>query len=138
VWDAWKRRAAALQQDTYALYLAAQDPAVPRAAKVLLAVIVGYALSPIDLIPDFVPILGYLDDLVLLPLGIAMAVRLIPPQVWTDCKARAGAELASTLPRNRAAAAVIMALWLAIAGLAVFLVGQWLAGPAGTPSVAPT
>ena len=117
VWQAWKNWAAALKQDTYALYLAARDPRVPRAAKLVIVLVVAYALSPIDLIPDFIPVLGYLDDMLLLPMGIALAIKLMPRDVWEDCKSQARAELASELPRNRAAAIVIATVWLTLLGL---------------------
>src|SRR5436309_9813327 len=84
-----KQRARHLKSETFALYLAARHPATPWYAKLLVAGIVAYALSPIDLIPDFVPILGYVDDLVLIPLGVALALRLIPPAVMMECRARA-------------------------------------------------
>ena len=94
----WKARARQLKAEVYALYLAYRDPRVPWYAKVLAACVVGYALSPIDLIPDFIPVLGYLDDLVLIPLGIALTLRLIPPEVLDECRARACAELAEGKP----------------------------------------
>ena len=87
--SALKQRAHALKAETYALYLAARDPRTPWYAKLLVAGIVAYALSPIDLIPDFIPVLGYLDDLILIPLGIALAIRLIPDPVLLQCRARA-------------------------------------------------
>ena len=102
-----------------ALYFAARDPRTPLAAKVLAAVVVAYALSPIDLIPDFIPVIGLLDDLVLLPLGIALVLRLIPPEVMAEGRAKAEAALA--LPQNTTAAVVIVLLWLA----AVALLGFW-------------
>ena len=83
------QRARQLKAETWALYLAARDPRTPWYAKLLVAGIVAYACSPIDLIPDFVPVLGYLDDLVLLPLGIAWALQLIPPAVLVECRVRA-------------------------------------------------
>ncbi len=85
---AWKVRARQLRAETYALYLAYRDPRVPWVAKVLAAVVVGYAFSPIDLIPDFIPVLGYLDDLVLIPIGVALALRMIPAEVMDECRAR--------------------------------------------------
>lgn len=85
----WKEWVATLKTDTYALYLASRDRRVPWAARILVIVVVGYALSPVDLIPDFIPVLGYLDDMVLLPLGIALAIRLIPTDVWEQCRERA-------------------------------------------------
>jgi hypothetical protein len=80
---------------------------------------VGYALSPIDLIPDFVPILGYLDDLILIPMGIALALRLIPRAVLEECRARANESLRSAKPVSRTAGAIIIAIWLALAALCV-------------------
>ena len=112
-------RLRALKRETMALYLAARDPRTPFAAKVLAAVVVAYALSPIDLIPDFIPLIGLLDDLVLLPPGIAIVLHLIPPEVMADGRARAEAALA--LPANITAAAVIVLLWLAM----MALVGVW-------------
>ena len=112
-------RLRALKRETIALYFAARDPRTPLAAKVLAAVVVAYALSPIDLIPDFIPVIGLLDELVLLPLGIAILLRLIPPVVMADARARAEATLA--LPKNIAAAVVIVLLWLAL----VTLLGLW-------------
>jgi uncharacterized membrane protein YkvA (DUF1232 family) len=117
-----KARARQLQTETYALYLAYRDPRVPWYARALAVCVVGYALSPIDLIPDFIPVLGYLDDLVLIPLGIALALRLIPPAVMVECRARARSELADGKPVSRAAAAVIVAIWLGLAALAVLLI----------------
>jgi uncharacterized membrane protein YkvA (DUF1232 family) len=118
----WKARARQLQAEVYALYLAYRDPRVPWYAKVLAACVVGYAFSPIDLIPDFIPVLGYLDDLVLIPLGVALALRMTPPEVMVECRERARSELAAGMPVSRAAAAVIVAIWLGLAALAVILV----------------
>ena len=85
----WKNWAEALRQNTHALYLAGKDPRVPILAKFVVVIVVAYALSPIDLIPDFIPIVGYVDDLLLLPIGIWIAVRLIPDEIWQDCRERA-------------------------------------------------
>ena len=114
----WKTRAQQLQAEVYALYLAFRDPRVPWYAKAVAACVVGYALSPIDLIPDFIPVLGYLDDLVLIPLGIALTLRMIPPAVMVECRARARSELADGKPVSRVAAAVIVTIWLGLAALA--------------------
>ena len=113
----WRRWAATLKQDTYALWLASRDPRVPWIAKLVLVVVIGYALSPIDLIPDFIPVLGYLDDLLLLPLGIALAIKLIPPPVWQQCREAARNRLATALPRSRRAAAIVVLIWTAITGI---------------------
>ena len=85
----WAERARALRADIHALYLASRDPRVPRLAKAVAALTVGYALSPIDLIPDFIPVLGHLDDLVLVPLGLALAIRLIPRPILAEHRATA-------------------------------------------------
>jgi uncharacterized membrane protein YkvA (DUF1232 family) len=108
-----------LQADTYALYLACQDPRTPWYAKLLAAAVVAYAFSPFDLIPDFVPVLGYLDDLVLVPLGIALAVKLVPAPVLAECRERA--RTATERPTSWVAAVVIVIIWLGVA----LLVGLW-------------
>ena len=126
--DEWKNRVAALKQDTYALYLAARDPRVPLAAKLVVVFVVAYALSPIDLIPDLIPVLGYLDDMLLLPMGIALAIKLMPRDVWDECKNQARARLVSELPRNRTAAVVIATVWIALLGLVAWLAWRSLEG----------
>jgi len=108
-----------MKRDTLAVYLACRDPRTPWYAKVFAGGIVAYALSPIDLIPDFVPVLGYLDDLIIVPLGIALAVKMIPEEVLVDC--RAMAEAASDRPTGRRAALVVIAIWLATAALLIWL-----------------
>ena len=108
-WRAWAR---SLFRDVMALWLAARDPRVPLAARALAALVAAYALSPIDLIPDFIPVLGLLDDLVLLPCGLWLVLRLIPPATMADLRARA-AQISRH--RSRAGAASILMLWLAAA-----------------------
>jgi uncharacterized membrane protein YkvA (DUF1232 family) len=121
----WKRRARDLKREVYALYFACRDPRVPWYAKALAAGIVGYAFSPIDLIPDFIPVLGYLDELVLLPLGI-MAVRaMIPGEILAECRERA--HRLEGKPRNWIAAVIIVAIWLGLATAAIC----WLASRIG-------
>jgi uncharacterized membrane protein YkvA (DUF1232 family) len=109
--DSLKNRAAALKRELVALYLAARDPRTPWYTKFVVVCVVAYALSPIDLIPDPIPVLGYLDDLLLLPLGIYVALRLIPQEVLAECRAKARATSVK-LPRNWWAGAVIVLLWL--------------------------
>ena len=109
-----RRRVDALKADTYALALASRDPRVPWAAKAVAALTVAYALSPIDLIPDFIPVLGYLDDLVLVPLGIAMAIRLIPPAILAQHRAEAAVRFAHGGPRSRVGAVVVVLTWLLV------------------------
>jgi CubicO group peptidase (beta-lactamase class C family)/uncharacterized membrane protein YkvA (DUF1232 family) len=118
-------RARRLKAETLALYLAARDRRTPWYARLLVAVVVAYALSPIDLIPDFVPILGYLDDVILIPLGIALALRLIPAEVMADARERARVELDGKRPRSRVAAAAIVGVW--IVALAALGWGGWYA-----------
>lgn len=110
-----------LKRELTALVFAARDARTPWYAKLLLAIVLAYAASPIDLIPDFVPVLGYLDDLLLLPLGIWLALRLIPPQVMIDARTRAD-EHALRRKTDYRAAAVIVLIWLA----ALWLTGAWL------------
>jgi len=112
-----KRWAGLVKRDCYALYLAARDPRVPWIAKALALIVAGYAFSPIDLIPDFIPVLGYLDDALILPLGILAVVRLIPPDVMAELRATAAARLDASAPTSRLAALVIVLIW--IAGLAL-------------------
>jgi uncharacterized membrane protein YkvA (DUF1232 family) len=102
----WAR---ATKRDVVALWLAARDPRVPRHAKALAGAVAAYALSPIDLIPDFIPILGYLDDLLIVPLGIWAVVRLIPAPVMAELRERAAARVR---PVSRAGAAAVVLLWL--------------------------
>lgn len=108
--SSWAR---SVKRDTIALYLAARDPRTPWYAKALAAVVVAYALSPIDLIPDFIPVLGYVDDLLILPLGIWATVKLIPPSVMNEHRARA--ETLSERPVSRIALLVIIAIWIGAA-----------------------
>jgi uncharacterized membrane protein YkvA (DUF1232 family) len=111
----WKVRARQLKTELYAVYLAYRDPRVPWYARVVAALVVGYAFSPIDLIPDPIPVLGYLDDLILLPLGIALVLHLIPAPIMAECRATARERLDSGQPVNWVAAAVIVCVWIALA-----------------------
>ena len=114
-----KQRARQLKAETFALYLAARDPRTPWYAKLLVAGIVAYAFSPIDLIPDFVPVLGYLDDLILIPMGIALAIKFVPHSVLAECRARAQETMQNGKPVSRAAGAVIVVIWLVLAALCI-------------------
>ena len=120
--DAWKQQARQLKADTYALYLACRDPRVPWYAKLFAACVVGYAFSPIDLIPDFIPVLGYLDDLVLVPLGIALAVRMIPGPILEECRLEARSAL--DRPSNWVAAGIVVAIWLALTAVVIAFIFQ--------------
>lgn len=119
-----KERASRLKSEVYTLYLVARDPRTPWFAKLLAGVVVAYAFSPIDLIPDFIPVFGYLDDLILLPLGIWLAIKLVPPEVIEDCRTRADASVASAGPVNRSAAVVIVIIWLGLAALGILWITE--------------
>ncbi len=120
-----KTRARALKKEVLAVYLAARDPRTPWYAKGLMLLIVAYALSPIDLIPDFVPVLGYLDDLIIIPGGIWLAIRMVPPEVLAEAR-----EAASTRgvegSVGKAGLAIIIFLWILLFLAAVYLVFRLL------------
>lgn len=111
---ALKKRAGELKNEVMALYLACRRPDVPLLAKIIVTIVVGYALSPIDLIPDFVPVLGYLDDLILLPIGISLAIRLIPRHIMDECRIEANKIGKESKPQNRYVAAAIVLLWMLV------------------------
>lgn len=110
----WEKRAKDLKRETYALYLAYRDPRVPWYAKVVCACTVDYALSPIDLIPDFVSVIGYLDDLIIIPAGLALVIKLIPEEVMCECRSRAEVKMNQKGPKNYVAATIIAAIWLGL------------------------
>lgn len=120
-----KRKVEQLNEEIYAHWLAYKDPRTPRYAKVFAALVAGYALSPIDLIPDPILVLGYLDDAILLPLGVILVRRMIPDEVLSDCRDRAR-EMAERgeKPASRAAAVVVVVLWVATAVLVAFFGGR--------------
>ena len=117
-----------LRRETYALYLAVRDPRTPWYARLVVAGVVAYALSPLDLIPDFVPVLGYLDDLILVPLGLALALRLVPGDVMAECRAQAATAVAAGKPISRLGAAIVIAIWVLVAAIVAALVGRRLLG----------
>lgn len=116
----WARQ---IKRDVVALWLAARDPRVPWHAKVVAAVVAAYALSPIDLIPDFIPVLGYLDDVIIVPLGILLAVKLIPAPVMADLRERASNQ---ARPKSTWGLIVILLLWIAAIMLTAWLVWPWV------------
>ncbi len=111
--ESLKRRARRLRTETYALYFAYRDPRVPWYAKVFMGAVIGYALSPVDLVPDFIPVLGYLDDLIIVPAGVYLALKMVPREVMEECRARAEHEGISSRVKW-VAAAVIVAVWLLV------------------------
>jgi uncharacterized membrane protein YkvA (DUF1232 family) len=124
--DRLKAWARGLKRDTLALYFAARDPRTPWYAKAVAGAVVAYALSPFDLIPDFIPVIGYLDDLIVVPLGIALVIKLVPASVMVDCRERAQAF--DGKPISRVGAAIVIAVWLAIAVVAFLFVRNLLSG----------
>lgn len=114
----WRENARLLKREVYALYFAARDPRVPWYAKLLAGCVVAYAFNPIDLIPDPVPILGYLDDLALIPLGVLAVRQMIPDGILAECRAKAH-DLVEK-PTNWIAAAVIVLIWLPMAAAATY------------------
>ncbi|CAA9244126.1 protein of unknown function DUF1232 [uncultured Coleofasciculus sp.] len=120
----WKQRVKQLKNETYAIYIACKDPRVPWYARVFAGFVVAYAFSPIDLIPDVIPILGYLDDLILVPLGIMLVIKMIPPDVLVQCREKAEAAISQGKPTSRIAAILIVGIWLLLGILAVV----WVAG----------
>jgi len=122
MFEKWKTKVGQLKTETYALYLAYRHPDVPWYAKVFSALVVAYLFSPIDLIPDFIPVLGYLDDLILVPLGILLALKMIPEDIWQQCKEEAQQATRYDRPTNWAAAGVIIAIWLLLFALVLWFV----------------
>lgn len=120
--DRLKQWASRLKQETYALYFAYRDPRVPWYAKALAAFVVAHTFSPIDLIPDFIPILGYLDDLIITPLGLALALKLIPSEVMAEARVEAASRLQEGKIVSRAGAAIVITIWLTCILLAAFLI----------------
>ena len=120
MWNRLKTWARRMKRDTLALYLARRDPRVPLHAKAMAMVTAAYALSPIDLIPDFIPVLGYLDELIILPLFIYLTIRLIPPDIIVELRAQADQHLSENRPRSMTGAVVIILIWLSIVSLVVY------------------
>lgn len=119
-----KAAARRIKHDSLTVYFAARDPRTPAWVRLLALAVAAYAFSPIDLIPDFIPVLGYLDDLLLLPLGILLVIRLTPADVIAASREKAGQ--AASRPVSKGAAAVIIGLWLACAvGLVFWLQRAW-------------
>jgi uncharacterized membrane protein YkvA (DUF1232 family) len=118
--DRWKERAKNLKSQLYALYMAYRDPRVPWHAKAFGAMVLAYALSPIDLIPDFIPVLGYLDDIVLIPLGITLAIKMIPEKIMEECRQNADAALSGGEVKTWPAVLLIVSIWLAVLALIVW------------------
>lgn len=124
--DRLKSRARVIKTDVRALYRASRDPRLPWYVKMLAIAVAAYAVSPIDLIPDFIPVLGYLDDVLLVPLGIIVVIRLIPPEIMTEH--RSASECAPDQPVNRAVVIVIVTIWAVSLALIGWFAYQQFAG----------
>jgi uncharacterized membrane protein YkvA (DUF1232 family) len=118
---AWKRRARQLSAQTYALYQAYRDPRTPWYAKVFAALVVGYVFSPIDPVPDWIPGVGLLDEMVVVPIGVLITAKMIPRQVMEECQEKAREVAEGEKPVSRVAAVVVVAVWLLFVALAAFL-----------------
>ncbi len=113
----WKQRVQQLKLDAVTIYLAARDPRVPWYARVLALGVAGYLFSPIDLIPDWIPVFGYLDDMLIVPLGILLVIRITPQPIIDDCRERAAILLSEKIPHNRVAAICVITFWLSSGAL---------------------
>lgn len=122
----WKDWARQLKREVYALYLAQRDPRVPWYARLVMVGVIAYVYSPIDLIPDFIPVIGYLDDMLVVPLGIALVRKMIPPEVMVEYRAQAEAMMDGRKPVNWVAAVFVVLIWLALAGACVvYVLRHW-------------
>lgn len=117
-----RKKARNLNQRIYILYLAYRHPSTPWYAKAFAALVIGYAFSPIDLIPDFIPVLGYLDDLLLVPLGIGLALKMIPQEALISAKEQAAAETEKQIPHRRIVGVIIIMIWVTLIALMIIWV----------------
>ena len=124
MFDNWRTKVKALKREVVAIALAARDPRTPWAARLVILGIVAYAVSPIDLIPDFIPVLGFLDELLLLPVALMLAVRLIPADVMGEARVKAEGQ---RLVPCRLAAVAIIGIWLLLAASSIYLAWPWVA-----------
>jgi len=122
IFEIWKKRAADLKVNIYTIYMAYRDPRVPWYTKILAMCVIGYTFSPIDLIPDFIPVLGYLDDLVLIPLGIILVLKLLPKEIYDEYREKAQDMMIRGKPVNWVAAVFIVLIWLFAAAFIVYYV----------------
>ena len=121
-----KTKARDIKTETFTLALAYRSPATPWYAKVFAALVVAYAFSPIDLIPDFIPVLGYLDDVILVPLGIKLALKMIPEEALAEARLQAQEAFPDGKPKNWVVGAIIILIWVALAALAIFWAVRWI------------
>lgn len=124
--ERWKCQVKRVKVETYALYMAYKDPRVPWYAKVFTAMIVGYAFSPIDLIPDFLPIIGYLDDFFIIPLGVVLALKMIPEPVIVECRVKAVEKMSQEGYQNWGVGVLIIIVWILVLVLIFLMVKKYL------------
>ena len=129
--DTLKEKTRWLKQQSFVLFLAYKNPRTPWYAKIFAAVVVAYAFSPIDLVPDFIPVLGYLDDLILVPLGIALALKMIPAEVIAEARDEVDTAFPDGKPKNWVAGAIIIAIWVVLLALVIFWMVRWIRGLSG-------
>jgi uncharacterized membrane protein YkvA (DUF1232 family) len=127
--SSWKTKVKVLRREVYALSLAAKDPRVPWYAKVFAVLIMGYILSPIDLIPDFIPVIGYVDDFIIVPAAIVFLIRMIPKEVMEECREKARSHRGRIKGKHWVAASIIVIIWLMAIYLTIKLVYLILKGP---------
>jgi uncharacterized membrane protein YkvA (DUF1232 family) len=120
----WKTKSKQLKSEVCALYLASKHPRTPWYAKAFAVLVVGYALSPIDLIPDFIPVMGYVDDLIIVPAGITLLIKMIPKEVLEECREKARFQSISKKRKNWAAAIIIVLIWLSAIYITLRLLWQ--------------
>jgi uncharacterized membrane protein YkvA (DUF1232 family) len=125
IFKSWIRKAKNFNEDVYALALAVQDPRVPWYAKAFAIIIVGYVLSPIDPIPDFIPIIGSFDELIIVPLGIIILVQMIPKNVWEECREKAKAHRGQMKGKHWLASSIIILAWLVLIYLIMRITYLW-------------
>jgi uncharacterized membrane protein YkvA (DUF1232 family) len=124
--EKWKQRASVIKTDTYALYLAYKHPYTPWYAKAFAGLVIAYAFSPIDLVPDFIPFFGYLDDLIIVPLGIALAIKMIPAEVMVDCRKQAQSDMGGEKRINWLVAVIIITIWVGVAMICILWLLKFL------------
>jgi uncharacterized membrane protein YkvA (DUF1232 family) len=125
----WRERVRALKKETFTLYLACRHPRVPWYVKVLALIVVGYALSPVDLIPDFIPVLGYVDDLILIPLGLMLVIRLIPADVFAECRRQSEEAVGQATRAGKIAAVLIVVIWIVTLALIAWVIMRTMTDP---------
>jgi uncharacterized membrane protein YkvA (DUF1232 family) len=132
--DHLKQRTSQLKRETYASCLAYRDPRTPWYTRILIACVIIYVFRPIELIPDFIPVIRYLDDLILVPLGLVLSIKMIPPTVLADCRQKANTMIAQENQRNRVATSIVILAWVLFVSFAVLFAARLMADWIGVVS----